>query len=67
VIQASKAGYCVHSGATQDFSDAVLRMSRMSEDELESMGKASRKYYLKNFDREYLLQQLEQQMQESSQ
>jgi len=65
VIQASKAGYCVHSGATQDFSDAVLRMSRMSEDELESMGKAAREYYLAHFDREYLVQKLEQQMQES--
>lgn len=67
VIQESKAGYCVNSGATQDFSDAVFRMSRMSKDELESMGKASREYYLKNFDREYLVNELETWMKDSIQ
>jgi len=65
VIQESGAGYCVASGDVEGFSDAVLTMSNQPSEQRTEMGEKAREYYLKNFDREYLLEQLESWMLES--
>ncbi len=65
VIQGSGAGYCVSSGNTQGFADAISKMSRMERGELEDMGKRAQAYYISNFDREHLVAQLEDWMKES--
>ncbi len=65
VIQESGAGYCVDSGDEHGFAQYVLEMSKLSAEERSQMGQAARDYYLAHFDREYLVQKLEQHMQES--
>ena len=67
VIQESKAGYCVASGDVEGFSDAVLTMSNQTSEQCTEMGEKARQYYLEHFDREHLVQELEQRMLESSQ
>ena len=65
VIQQSNAGYCVSSGDSKGFSAAIKVMVNLEKKELEEMGKAARAYYLENFDRDFLVQQLEDWLQES--
>jgi len=65
VIQESGAGYCVASGDVESFAESVLTMSELDPEQREAMGEKARDYYLENFDREYLIAQLESWMSES--
>lgn len=65
VIQESGAGFCVASGDVEGFAKAVLKMSELAPEQHETMGEKAREYYLENFDREYLVEQLESWMLES--
>jgi len=65
VIQESGAGYCVASDDVESFAESVLKMSELTPNQRETMGKKAREYYLENFDREHLVAQLESWMSES--
>ncbi len=65
IIQQSGAGYCVASGDVEAFADALLTMSKQTKESRDAMGRQARAYYLENFDRDYLVAQLEAWMQES--
>lgn len=65
VIQESGAGYCVASRDVEGFAESVLKMSELDPRQRETMGKKASEYYLENFDREYLIAQLESWMLES--
>jgi len=65
VLAESSAGYCVQSGDAEALANAVLTMSKLPSDELAKKGRLARQYYLENFDRDCLLQQLESWMIES--
>jgi len=64
VIDESKAGYSVPSDDVEALTQAVLRMSALSEAERKSMGQAARCYYQQHFDRDMLVGQLEEWMAE---
>lgn len=66
VIDGSGAGFSVASDDSQDLARAVLRMSRLNAAERDEMGQAALRYYQKNFDRNMLVQQLEDWMEASS-
>ncbi|MDQ6990295.1 MAG: glycosyltransferase family 4 protein [Mariprofundaceae bacterium] len=65
VIDESGAGYSVASGDVQALADAVLKMSRLDAFERDNMGKAARRYYEQNFDRDTLVKKLESWMSDS--
>jgi glycosyltransferase involved in cell wall biosynthesis len=65
VIQESGAGYCVASGDVDSFAGAVMKMRLQSLQQIAAMGGLARAYYLKHFDRENLIEQLESWMLES--
>jgi len=65
VIQESGVGYCVASGDIDGFAGAVMNMRLQSLDKTAVMGALARAYYLKHFDREHLIEQLESWMLES--
>ena len=64
VIDESGAGFSVGSGDAKGLADAVLKMSEIDEAERQKMGDAALAYYRQNFDRERLIDQLEEWMQE---
>jgi len=59
VIMESKAGYSVASDDVDALAQAVLRMSRLSDQEREIMGQSGLSYYRQHFDRDMLVAQLE--------
>jgi len=65
VIHESGAGYCVDAGDVQGLASAVRNMSLLSEAERDEMGKSARHYYKQNFDRDMLIGQLEEWMEDS--
>jgi len=65
VINESSSGYSVASDDISGLVKAVLNMSHLSDDERDEMGKSARYYYERNFDRDMLLHQLEEWMEES--
>jgi len=64
VIRDSGAGSVVPADDIAGLAAAVLAMSRLSEQEREAQGVAARCYYQVNFDRDMLVQQAENWMQE---
>lgn len=64
VIDSSGAGFTCSAESPDDLAQAVLRMYRISLEEREEMGKQGRAYYNENFEREMLLDRLEQWMTE---
>jgi len=65
VIDESCAGYSVASDDIEGLAQAVLNMSRLSKTERDEMGKSARHHYEQNFDREMLINQLEDWMKAS--
>jgi len=66
VITDSKSGCSVGSGDATGLAAAVLKMSKLSEDERQVMGESALRYYKENFDRDMLISQLEKWMQDMS-
>ncbi len=65
VIYESGAGYCVNADDVEGLANIVLKMSQLSKDEREGMGKLAHHYYQQNFDRDMLIAELEGWMQDS--
>ncbi|ATX80273.1 Glycosyltransferase involved in cell wall bisynthesis [Mariprofundus aestuarium] len=65
VVLESGAGYCVASGDAKGLAQAVLKMSQLSDAERDEMGLSAHRYYKKNFDRDMLVNQLEEWMRSS--
>ena len=59
IIKESKSGISVDSEDKEGLVDAVMRMSKMSQEELEQMGQNGRQYYLENFQLEKSLEKLD--------
>jgi len=59
IIQESKSGISVDSEDKKGLVNAVMRMSKMSLEELEEMGQNGRQYYLENFQLEKSLEKLD--------
>ncbi|MGH8549201.1 MAG: glycosyltransferase family 4 protein [Methylococcales bacterium] len=59
VIRESGAGLVVASEDSEALADAILRIYQMSEENRKSMGQKGRAYYNAHFERERLLDQLE--------
>ena len=59
IIKESKSGISVDSEDKEGLVDAVMRMSKMSPEELEQMGQNGRQYYLENFQLEKSLEKLD--------
>lgn len=64
VIHESGAGYCTGADDVDGLANAVLKMSQLSETERDNMGKSARRYYEQNFNRDMLISQLEEWMQD---
>lgn len=64
VIDESGAGITCQAESPQELANAVLQMYRLSERTRVSMGNQGRAYYLKEFERNILLDRLEVMMQE---
>ena len=62
VISDAGAGICVPAEDGKALADAALKLYRRSKIELEQMGKSGRDYYDRCFEREILLDQLEDMM-----
>jgi glycosyltransferase involved in cell wall biosynthesis len=65
VIEESHSGYCVASSDVEGLANAVYKMSQLSMEQREDIGRLSRQYYEQNFDREMLINQLQEWMKES--
>ncbi|MEM7280433.1 MAG: glycosyltransferase family 4 protein [Pseudomonadota bacterium] len=59
ILESSGASFVAPSGDAQGLADAVLRMSRLPQAELDRMGGAGRQHFLDNFERELLFGKLE--------
>ncbi len=60
VIRESGAGFAVAAGDADGLADSVLKMSKMSSDKKKEMGDNGMAYYMKNFNGEKLIDQLEE-------
>lgn len=64
VIHDSKCGYCVNSGEYEKLANCILEASK-DETDTKGLGKNAKKYYNQDFDKEKLLDELEEMMQET--
>lgn len=64
IVEEAGAGVTCPAESPDDLVSAVLRMYEATESEREKMGRNGRKYYETNFDRDMLLDRLEQWMKE---
>jgi glycosyltransferase involved in cell wall biosynthesis len=62
VIEESHSGYCVASSNVEGLANAVYKMSQLSLEQREDIGRLARQYYEHNFDREMLINQLQEWM-----
>jgi glycosyltransferase involved in cell wall biosynthesis len=58
VVSDAGAGVAVPAEDAQALANAVLRLQRMSQDELNEMGERGRKYYKAHFDPDVLIERL---------
>ena len=58
IIRKSKSGFAVNAGDFNALSDRVLEMYNMPRENLDLMAKASKEFYLNNFDRKDLIDKL---------
>ena len=65
VIKESGAGFAVDSGDAQGLADSLVRMSKMDVSERQRMGDAAISYYRNHFDREELIDRLEEWVKEA--
>lgn len=65
VIEESHSGYCVASSDIEGLVNAVYKMSKLSTEQREDIGLLARQYYEQNFDRDMLINQLQEWMQEA--
>ena len=66
VIDNSFSGYSVKSDDVDALVDAVIKMSHLSGSKVDKMGDSARTYYVENFDRGKLINELEVWMQASN-
>ncbi|MBA3619688.1 MAG: glycosyltransferase family 4 protein [Acidothermales bacterium] len=66
VIAEAGAGLCGPAEDSEALAQAVLSLYRTPPDELAAMGRRGRAYFVKHFERERLLDQLEQSMRDTS-
>jgi glycosyltransferase involved in cell wall biosynthesis len=64
IIDESGAGMSCPAEDPKALADAILKLYRMPEGDREEMGQRGRKYFNANFEREMLLDRLEEWMQE---
>lgn len=64
VIHDSKCGYCVNSGEYGELANCILEASK-DEIDTKGLGKNAKEYYNQHFDKEKLLDELEEMMQET--
>jgi glycosyltransferase involved in cell wall biosynthesis len=65
VIEESHSGYCVVSADIEGLANAVYKMSQLSAEKREDIGRLARQYFEKKFERGMLISQLEERMKES--
>lgn len=58
IINNSNCGYCVDAGNPIQLKDAIIKMSKLSKDELDGMGINGYNYYQDNFNKEVCLNNL---------
>ena len=58
IIRESKSGYAVNAGDFNALADRVIEMYNMPKSDLDLMAKASKEFYLNNFDRKDLIDKL---------
>lgn len=59
IILESKSGMCSPPGAPEKLAKNIIKFSRMSDDNLEELGKNAREYYNKNFNKKELLDEMD--------
>jgi glycosyltransferase involved in cell wall biosynthesis len=59
IIRESKAGLSTTPGDPQDLADAILEINKLSEFERQKLGDNGYEYYLKNYERNMLIDRLE--------
>lgn len=59
VIKEAKCGYIADSGDYKQLANNIVRMSRLSDDELKDLGENAKFYAEREFDRDMLITQLE--------
>lgn len=64
VIKESGAGICAFPGDGKSLANSVMRLYKMGESERNQMGKLGRSFFLKNFERNMLVDRLEVWMKE---
>ena len=64
VVEEARAGVTCQAENPADLADALLKLYRLPAKTRNDLGKRGRAYFLKNFEREHLLDRLEDLMQE---
>jgi glycosyltransferase involved in cell wall biosynthesis len=64
VVEEAKAGVACSAESPADLADAIMKLYKLTTKARENMGEKGRAYFLKNFEREYLLDRLENIFQE---
>ena len=59
ILNESKSGYNGPSEDSKTLSENAIKMSKLTQDELEIMSKNAKKYYSQNFESSYLFQRFE--------
>lgn len=59
IIEEAACGICVSLRDEKKLSDAILEMADKDKDELKKIGNSARSYYLKNFDKQKLMNQMD--------
>lgn len=60
IIERSKSGICTNPGNAEALVDSIIEMSKLSEEQLNLFGSNARKFYEDNFDKNYLLNQMDE-------
>jgi len=59
IIEESNAGYCSKTGNVEMLTESILQFKRLSHDEKDEMAQNSRDYYVKNFNKQELMDEVD--------
>lgn len=62
VIEKSKAGFCVDSGNAEKLAEQIEKCIKLTKEEIEELKLNSRKFYEENYEKQMLLDRLENEM-----